>query len=423
MEEDCDTVTISLVYDKQINAAAFGGAALYVGDFGETFEYYDSGLLKSVQNDFGSSIQLQYDNNMNPNNILQKYQDEVLKEIEITYDNHHNVIQTVTSGITTDYYYDGTQDGSTTYGVITEIVSTTDDLTTSESMTYTSDFNYLTSYTDSSGMTSVFNYDTLSGQLLSATDPEGNQVEYEYDSDTGELLAVAGQADPNTLATTSFDYAQGLLREISRNGVTYQLGYDDIGRQDSVVVGNTTLVLAQYDVRQRIAEQTYANGDSYAPTYDNKNRVIGETYNNGISNEPNFSYTYNLKNQMSRLIDRENATTWNYSYDVSGRLASMRGTNGTQAEYTYNAKTNKLGRLTLRQNGDTISDTEYAYADDGRPIEAMLYSMNDTAVSYSFDGLNRLEQVDLGALQFGYEYIEAGGGGAAVAQRTGCERK
>ena len=407
LEEDCEYVTLSLVYYNQINYAAFGGAALYVGNFGETFEYNEIGLLESVKNDFGSSISIAYDG-MDPITIQQKYGEDELKKIEIAYDDYHNVIQTEVAGITTDYYYGGTQDGSTTYGVITEIVSTADELLTGEMMTYTPDYNYLASYTDSRLMTSTFDYDVLSGQLLSATDANGNTVEYTYDGATGELLAVSGQAEPNVPVVTAFSFADGLLDEITRGGTAYGLEYDEIGRYYGASIGGAVLVSNDYDARQRLSLQNYANGDSYAPEYDYKNRVISETYDN--ANTPNFSYSYNLKNQMNRLVDRENGTTWNYGYDVSGRLANFWGSDGTQARFDFNSKADKLSRLTVSQNGDTISDVEYFYADDGRPIEATLYSMEDSSVNYGFDGLNRLEQTELwmgeaGVLQHGYSYL------------------
>jgi len=58
-----------------------------------------------------------------------------------------------------------------------------------------------------------------------------------------------------------------------------------------------------------------------------------------------------------------------YGYDVSGRLASQMGSEGTQARFAYNTKPDKLSHLTVSQNGGTISDASYEYADDGRPVE------------------------------------------------------
>ena len=81
---------------------------------------------------------------------------------------------------------------------------------------------------------------------------------------------------------------------------------------------------------------------------------------------------------------------WSYSYDVSGRLVGLVGSDGTQAKYAYDFATNTLNRLTVSQNGAILSDVSYYYSEDGRPIEALLHSMNGAVLSYGFDGLNRL---------------------------------
>ena len=445
LTEDCETVTLSLVYDNQINEAFFGGAALYVGNFGETFDYYtETGLLKSVSNDFGGSIQLQYDSNLNPNKILQQHMGETLKEIDITYDDYHNIIQTQASDITTNYFYNPesieqmNQDGRATYGVITDIISTAEELVTFESMTYTPDFNYLASYTDARGMTSAFGYDMLSGRLLSATDPNGNTVEYMYsivpvieevgvgvyETYTVEQVSVSGRAETNgPPVTTSFCSTQGVLRVILRgddlndliNGsggdFHYRMEYDELGRVAGVNAGGNPLVANSYDTRQRLSGQTYANGDTYSLLYDSKDRVVGEKYGGGIGNEPDFGYTYNQKNQLSSLVDRENDTLWSYGYDVSGRLVSMAGSNGALARFEHNAKTDKLSRLTVSQNGGILTDVSHVYADDGRPVGAALHGMGESALAYGYDGLNRLRYANLEAgglsLEHNYSYIDS----------------
>ena len=420
LEEDCETVTLTLIYENQIDTAYFGGAALYVGNFGESFDYYqDTGLLRSVKSDLGNMVEIEYDNNQNPNKIIQKFQDEILEEAEIFYDNYHNIIRTEIHDIVTEYFYDGTQDGSTTFGVVTEITSTADEISTTEYMTYTEDYNYLESYTDARGMTSYFEYDEITGQLLSATDPNGNISEYTYDDITGKLSAILGQAEENgpSIATT-FGYTQDKLQSILRNNTAYDFETDDIGRTAAAKVGHISLVSNEYDAKQRLSQQNYANGDFYSPAYDNKDRVINETYDNFDSSQHNFSYAYNLKNQLSKLADGANGVTWSYNYDLAGRLANITGSDGTRAKLSHNSKIDKLNRLTVQQNGDTISDVEYEYEDDGRPLGATIHSIDETFLEYDFDGLNRLQGTNLEhyadasvLLSHSYEYLENGDGG------------
>ena len=400
LTEDAEFVTLSLIYDNQSGAAYFGGAALYVGNFGESFEYLDSGLLRSIRNDFGSSIQFEYDSNNNPTRILQMQDDEILQELGLEFDANRNIIRQETAGITTYFYYGGTRDGSTTYGVVTEVVSITENgYTTRESMTFTDCFNFLTSYTDARGMTSTFEYCLLSGRLLTATDPNGNTVTYsfefvEIDGQVVEQKIITGQAEPGgPPSVTSFSSTEGLLQEITRSGdISYHMEHDALGRVVEVGVGGNWLIRNSFDQRQRLARQYFANGHTYSVEYDHMGRLISETFNNGLSGQPNFSYTYNLKNQLTRIIDRENNVTWNYGFDVSGQLVSLVGTDGTQARYAYDPITNTLNRLTVSQNGAIISDVSYYYTEDGRPTEVLLHSMGGAAVSYDFDTLNRLRR-------------------------------
>ena len=61
---------------------------------------------------------------------------------------------------------------------------------------------------------------------------------------------------------------------------------------------------------------------------------------------------------------------------------------------SYNKKVDKRNALTLRQNGDTITDAEYDYDDDGQAYGAAFHSA-DASLDYSFDGLNRLQETNL----------------------------
>ena len=391
LAEDTEYVALVLIYDGQFSPATFYGAALYVGDFGESFAYDDSGRLVGVRNSLGSGMQFVFNpsnDTPNPDAIRHTHNGQTLQEIEIEYDERGNITRTYTVGIATYFTY-----GS--YGTITEVMSVAGDLVTRESMTYTPCWNFLASYTDARGMTSYFDFCVLSGRLLSTTDPNGNQITHTFD---GESHTVGSFG-----SSISFNEIGGLLDNITRgDGLSYNFLRDNLGRVAGIAIGDHQLVQNTYGIRHRLEQQHFANGAHVQYIYDHMDRIVGELWDGELV----FAYEYNLRGQLSRIIDHQNNVTWDFHYDVSGRLASMVGSDGTQAQFAHDLRSNNLSRLTVSQNGAIISDVEYEYAEDGRPISAILHSLGGIFVDYDFDALNRLQYMQLGNLQRSYAFTD-----------------
>ncbi|MCL2105912.1 MAG: Ig-like domain-containing protein [Oscillospiraceae bacterium] len=388
LTQNVEAVTLTLVYDNNINTAAFKGASLHIGNFGESYEYYGSGLLKEFSDDLGNSTHIQYDGDSNPHAIQKKHDGVITDSAEISYDGNHNITNAVINGVDISFDYGG-------YGAVTGVTVVGEDgLIAKESMTYTPDYNYPATYTDARGLTTSYSYDPQSGQLLSVTDPRGNVIAHSYDANTGELLSTAGGAS----ASTSYSYLSGLLQSVQQGDLAYHFDYDLAERSVAVRAGSTSLAESSYDHKNQITERSYANGGIYQRSYDGRGRLIGETYSDaGASGPPAlaFSYAYNQKNQLIRQNDYADNQSWSYDYDQMGRPSVITGSNGTQTRMTYNDKTNTISRLTASRNGDVITDTEYLHASDGRPLGTVLHSLDGAAVNYSYDMLKRLTQKDL----------------------------
>ncbi|MDR1464338.1 MAG: hypothetical protein LBJ11_03435 [Oscillospiraceae bacterium] len=392
----CQNVTVSLIYDNQINCAGLKGAALYLGERGTDFAYNNSGKPTQIQNGRGDKVVAAYQNGQ-VSSISLLHDNVTQQDYDYARDDANNVISAIdtVNGITTQYYYGSGQNGPDTYGVVTKTVTTGENgSTTSEEMTSASDWNYLDEYTDARGSVSTFQYEISSGQLLSATDPAGNMIQYSYDAVSGAMTAATGHADPQTPVSTAFSYADGVLETITHNGVTASFSYDDLWRITEAKDGNTTLVQNEYDDQRRLAKQTYGNGDWYEPAYDSDNRIIGESYGQGSgSAAPSYTYAYNRKNLLTAQMDYENNLAWRYDYDVAGRLTNIRGSDSTTAKMSYDNATNAINHLTVGQNGGTISEAGYSYHQNGAPAGAnfpLLPGANGAQLSYAYDDFWRM---------------------------------
>ena len=68
-----------------------------------------------------------------------------------------------------------------------------------------------------------------------------------------------------------------------------------------------------------LIKSTYGNGDYVENEYDYYDRITGVKYNGTKL----FSYVYNSDGLVNRHIDNVNNKTYNYEYDMLGRLQRM----------------------------------------------------------------------------------------------------
>lgn len=95
--------------------------------------------------------------------------------------------------------------------------------------------------------------------------------------------------------------------------------------------------------------------------YDYYNRIIGVKYNGTRL----FSYVYNSDGLVSRYIDNANHKTYNYNYDMLGRVQRIDVSDGSNISYTYN-NLNQVTGIKYGFNGTTKSST-YTYKKGGIP--------------------------------------------------------
>jgi len=392
LSQDAAYLDYSFVYYNQLNEARFADAFVYSGNF--SFDYsYDpgSGLLTKIASDDGKAVTVAYNGNGDVTNISQVQDGQVLDSTTITYDNQQRVQSTTDgSGITTSYtYLNGTSH------IVTGVTTQNGSLTTSESITYTTDNNYVATYKDARGGVSTYTYNLLKGLMTSAKDPKNNTITYVYDPNNDALTSTTGNASPSMPVTTGFAYQNGSLNGITRSGGStnstgYGYTYDNMNRVTAAKVGSNNLATNTYDSRHRLATQTYANGAVYAPVYDSRDRFAGEKWNGTQTS----AYYYNDNNQLSMVEDKITGISQQYNYDLAGRASSVIGSDGSSLRIGYDAKS-APDRLTYSQNGATIFDAGYASDNQGRVTGTTLHSMNNSTLGYTYDALNRPTRRDL----------------------------
>ena len=158
---------------------------------------------------------------------------------------------------------------------------------------YTDDGNLLGNVTNERGKTTSYTYGDTSKLLTQAKDPKNNVTSYTYDNADRVKKVASG------VASNEYEYAQDRLSAIWHNNrqVRYGFGYDGIGNQTSVTVGNgsasKTLTSNSYDSRNRLTSALYGNGQRVNYKYDSLDRPVIKYYNNDNPNNAGYHTVYN----------------------------------------------------------------------------------------------------------------------------------
>ncbi len=213
-----------------------------------------------------------------------------------------------------------------------------------------------------------------SGRLVQFTNADGVTESYSYDA-AGNRLSETVQ-DPNLLATTgavdidrtttyTYDLANRLLSQ-SVGGSTQVLAYDKAGN----VVSNTDALghatTTTYDLNNRVARVTDAEGQTISYAYDAVGNLVSTTDARGntitleydladrVISETTPSYatytidggavsgpvtTYNTYDALGRLVQRTDelgGKTSNW-YDAKGNVVAELNVDGRLQSYAYNA--------------------------------------------------------------------------------------
>jgi YD repeat-containing protein len=257
------------------------------------------------------------------------------------------------------------------------------------SFTYTA-LNQLASYTAPNvggNSQTLFEYN-LDRQLTRITRPDALELNYAYDSG-GRLLTLTV---PNGVYTYSYGATTGLLASISAPGsITLAHTYDGAlltrSTWGGAVSGN---VSHTYDNFLGIASQSVNNANTINYTYDNDSQVTGAG---------NLTLTRNAQNSLLTGSTLDSVTD-SLSYDGFSQpvnyLAQFNGTPLFTVQYTRD----KLSRIIQKVEGlgGTTTTYDYSYDLTGRLSTVTLNGAPQPAVSYAYDNNNNRTGITVGGV-------------------------
>jgi RHS repeat-associated protein len=286
----------------------------------------------------------------------------------------------------------------------------------------------LTQVIDATNKPSVFTYDA-NGNLETATNPKQHVTQQAYDA-----LDQLNQTIDALNGVTQYSYdAQGYLARVTDpTGLTTIYDYDGLGNLISLTSPDTGTATFTYDEAGNRLTQTDARGITATYAYDALNRLTAISYadsgldvsydydegTNGIGRLTTMSdasgattYHYNAFGELTNKTRTANdgiTTTFSYTYDEGGRLASMTYPSGRRLSYSYDSQgvVESLSLHYLETSGPVLAQAIH-YLPFG-PIQSLSYG-NGLSLSRHYDKNYRLvDQMVPGILQSSYQYDAVG---------------
>jgi RHS repeat-associated protein len=234
------------------------------------------------------------------------------------------------------------------------------------------------------------------GQIISIKNNQG-EITLGYDkgrlslisSKSGQLhlsyneKGLLGGLTDHAKRTILYVYADSFLTGYSDvDGSIHDYAYDDNGRLNKIIDAIENVYLHNiYDEKNRVIEQTMADGGKGGCEYDDENRATISLERNGSRilyfrddkdriferKYPNGRerLTFDDKGQVTKFIDKKGNVTF-YDYDAAGNIIRETDALGQKKEFTYGIKNN----VTSIKNPDN-SNYLYDYDPDGNLLSAI----------------------------------------------------
>ena len=344
---------------------------------------------------------------------------------------------------------------SHTYNNAGQMLTSTDALGNSMSITYDATGIYPASVSNALGHVSQFEYDLMFGQALKTTDPNGMQTELEIDglgrvlktriSDpyTGQLEQMSAteyleSSFPHGVKTTvyldnsrqadTYAYMDGFGRVVQNRAQHDALGnyvvsnsvYDELGRVKQttlpVLVSSSAFDLSDassivttstFDVFGRALSMTDANGTV--------NMLYGNWVQTTTDAEGNSKTTENdAFGRLIKVIEREGGQDFEtlYDYDARDLMTKLTDSQGNVRNFSYDS----LGRMLSQEDLHDPADGDfgvltYSYDDNGNVLTVS--NPKGEVITSQYDELNRMtRQLRQGqaATAYDFEYDKARSG-------------
>jgi len=279
--------------------------------------------------------------------------------------------------------------------------------------------NNLVKLTDSKGNITQIFYDSI-GRKLKMLDPDMGTWAYEYDI-LGNLIK---QTDAkNQIITFSYDELNRLSKKTKDDGrgtideVNY--AYDEaskencIGRLSKVTdtSGQTEFFYDKLGREVKSIKTVAGNTYQVSRSYDVLDRLTTLTYPDNTA----INYSYDANSGLLEKVSNS-TNTINYvntiNYNAKGQIKNIQYGNNTQTIYTYGQDL-RLSNILTANSTSTLQDLNYLFDKNGN-ITTLTDNKRSNIRTYAYDELNRLTQannvpaVGGGYTNFNYQYDSIG---------------
>jgi RHS repeat-associated protein len=258
-----------------------------------------------------------------------------------------------------------------TYDAHGNLLTQTDANGHTTSFAYSS-FGQVTEITDPLGQKSTLAYDSF-GNLISRTDPLGNTTSIVYDAISRPVQAIDALG---RRSQTVYDALGRVTKQINAQDNSAQFFYDPIGNLLSVIDANGHSTSFTYDSMSRLLTKTDVLGKTDTRSYDASGNLIQFVDRRGQTSK--FVY-----DNLNRLVEADyQDSTVTTSYDALGRLLHVNDSAGGEVDFSYDA----AGRLLSSTN--LVGTVQYTYDASARTSSRQL--VGQAALQYSYDPVGNL---------------------------------
>ena len=358
-------------------------------EYSVSYTYDALGRVVSTTDEMGNTTKVSYDK---AGNVISATDAEGVVTQTATYDKMGRTTKVTDAlGVETRYQYDamgnvlsvvevlnsGNRTTSYTYDKLGRLTSVTDPMSGVTKATYDKQGN-IASITDANGGVTKYTYDSM-GQLIAEISPLGNQSTYTYNA--GGLLAESKNARGQ--ATTYTYDAVGRITSMTDELGTVHYTYDPNGNVLTTTDSQGT-ISRKYDALNRVTEYTDYKGNTVKYGYDEIGNLISLTYPGGEI----VRYSYYKNGWLHTVTDAKGNVT-KYSYDARGNLTRTERPNGTEEICTYDATGLLIAQKDIKGE-EVLTDYTYTYDDSGN-----ITAIDGTETTDTEEGISRLNSAKM----------------------------
>lgn len=238
----------------------------------------------------------------------------------------------------------------------------------------------------------TYQYDTLN-RVVSRTLPGGETFSYTYDKLNRVLTAT------NSNGTVSFTYDR--LNRVTSETFdvrTTRYSYNVSGRTHTTIYPDSSVVVKEYDTRNRLIKVMKDSVLLAEYAYNNANQLTQKTFANGVSTVMQYDFASRLSS-LQTVAASGTLQHIQFSYDKEyNKTAINRLNNPSRSEqFTYD-NGYRLTHYKRGPVGSPVLQNSYTYDPVGNRISA---SLNGAPTSYSVNNLNQITAVN--ATNFVYD--------------------